>query len=231
MNQKTNLTPFFNQPKSILRVSIPSIVSLTRLVALPFLLFSFGNSQQFMAACLFLFMISTDLVDGFLARKLKVSSSWGAAFDSTVDFLAIGGLFLYFGLVGIYPLWVFGFIVFMFSQFIVTSFFSKVIYDPIGKYYGSLLFGAVGLTILSIALPVRIVITISIVTITAISFLSRMVFLSKKILKGDTKIAADLIEDHRLAEKEGTKTAPLVHGRSSRELCATIKYQNNQSLG
>ena len=44
-------------------------------------------------------------------------------------------------------MWILFAIVFSFGQFIVTNIYMKrTVYDPIGKYYGSLLFGGIGLT-------------------------------------------------------------------------------------
>jgi hypothetical protein len=54
-------------------------------------------------------------------------------------------MFLVFGSQGFVPSWVMILTVLFFAQFIVTSLYSNKIYDPIGKYFGSLLYGAIGL--------------------------------------------------------------------------------------
>jgi hypothetical protein len=54
-------------------------------------------------------------------------------------------MFLTFNSKGFVPGWVLVLITFVFAQFVITSVYSDNIYDPVGKYYGSLLYGAIGL--------------------------------------------------------------------------------------
>jgi phosphatidylglycerophosphate synthase len=134
--------------------------------------------------CLFVFCIGTDLVDGFVARKLGISSKSGAFFDSIADFLFIYGLFGAFIVRGFYPSWIFVLLVFVFEQFILTSLYSKrAIYDPIGKYLGSLLFGGIGLTLLFPEQLVYNIVTIGIVFSTVASMVSRLAYFLIKGLK------------------------------------------------
>lgn len=157
--------------------NVPYILTSLRLVALPFLLYYFFLDETIVVYTLFLFSIGTDLVDGFVARKLGVSSKKGAFFDAIADFIFIYGLFMAFIINGFYPAWIFILLVFVFEQFILTSLYSKQpVYDPIGKYLGSLLFGGAGLTLL---FPVQLMYNIVIVGIilsTSASILSRLAF-------------------------------------------------------
>lgn len=138
------------------------------------------SSQVILADFLFLLAISSDFVDGCLARKLKVSSKFGASLDACVDFLFIGGVFLYFTISGIYPAWVLGIITAMFVQFLVTSKFTKVNFDPVGKYYGSLLYGAIGLTLLFPWQTARDIITVAFLGVTIASLSSRLIYYVKE---------------------------------------------------
>lgn len=96
---------------------------------------------------LFLLVIASDLLDGYIARRLGASSNLGAYFDVTADFLVIMTTFVAFTVIGIYPFWLLAIITFMFAQFIVTSKSGRPIYDPIGRHYGTFLFAAIGLTL------------------------------------------------------------------------------------
>lgn len=119
---------------------------------------------------------ATDLVDGYVARKLKVNSELGAFVDATTDFILILGTFMFFAAEGFYPFWIPVLIVFMFAQFAFSSLYSKRLYDPVGKYYGSMLYAAVFVTL---AFPTHITCLILVVTITgctAISVLSRIAY-------------------------------------------------------
>jgi phosphatidylglycerophosphate synthase len=127
-----------------------------------------------------LLAISSDLADGYLARKLRVSSRFGANLDVGVDFLFVAGVFLYFTIRGVYPAWVLVVIVAVFVQFLVTSKLTGVVFDPVGKYYGSLLYGAIGLTMLSPERIVRDVITVAFVGVSAVSLFGRSIYFLKQ---------------------------------------------------
>jgi phosphatidylglycerophosphate synthase len=94
---------------------------------------------------LFLSLLCTDLLDGYLARKFALSTKFGTYFDVTTDFILIFCMFLTFNSKGFVPEWVLVLITFVFAQFVITSVYSDKIYDPVGKYYGSLLYVAIGL--------------------------------------------------------------------------------------
>ncbi len=159
---------------------IPYSLTSFRLASLPFLLYSLFNEMIIIVYFLFLFSIGTDFLDGFAARKLGVASKSGAFFDVIADFVFIYVMFMAFVLKGFYPVWVLLLLVFAFEQFILTSIASMKIYDPIGKYYGSLLFGAVGLTLLFSGQVFFDIITFCLVIITSMTLASRLLYFSKR---------------------------------------------------
>jgi phosphatidylglycerophosphate synthase len=129
------------------------------------------------AASLFLGLLVTDLLDGYLARRLGLSSRLGAYFDATTDFVLIIGMPLVFGSEGFLPIWVLAIIVLYFVQFVVTSFYWGRIYDPAGKYYGTLLYGAIGLRFLVSGQLFAEVVAAAIIGFTMISFSARLSYL------------------------------------------------------
>ena len=139
---------------------VPSGISSLRLAALPLFLYFFSTGGTFL--CLLVFGLSqiTDLIDGYAARKLKVASRAGAYFDATMDFVVITGVFAAFIASGYYPAWILGLIAASFAQFIVSSLFAKKLYDPAGKYIGSVLYIAIGLTLLSPTPPVFLLVQV-----------------------------------------------------------------------
>jgi phosphatidylglycerophosphate synthase len=159
---------------------LPTAVTFLRLLSLPFLVSLIIIGQIFFADLLFILAISSDLADGYLARKMRFSSQFGANLDVTVDAFFTGGLFLYFVLSGIYPSWVLLLIFAMYAQYILTSELLKITFDPIGKYYGSLLYGAIGLTMLFKGQLAQNIILYSLMTVSIFTLLSRLVYLSKK---------------------------------------------------
>jgi len=174
----------YSKTGSNLRFSIPNAITLLRLFALPHLSWSFNHGLTFAIYVLFLFSIGSDLADGCISRKIGANSKFGANLDIAVDFLFINGMYLTFILKGIYPVWILFLIIFMFSQFILTNLYSKkTIYDPIGKYYGSLLFGGIGLTLLFEAQIMYNIVTIGIIVSTIATILSRLTHFCKNKVK------------------------------------------------
>jgi phosphatidylglycerophosphate synthase len=151
-----------------------------RLGLVPLLAFLVGNGMLFYGAALFLFLLFTDFLDGYLARKHGASSKFGTYFDATADFTLIFALFLSFGSVGFYAEWVLILVAAVFAGFVLTSRTSNKIYDPVGKYYGSLLFGAIGLRFIFSGQLFYSVVTVGIVAFSAASIMSRATFLLKK---------------------------------------------------
>jgi len=159
---------------------VPSTVTAVRLGFVPLLVFLVVNGMLFCGAVLFLFLLFTDFLDGYLARKLGVSSKFGTYFDVTADFILVFSMFLVFGSVGFCADWVLIVIAAVFTVFMFTSRFSSNIYDPVGKYYGSLLYGAIGLRFILSGPIFYSVVTLGIVAFSAASILSRTAFLLKK---------------------------------------------------
>jgi len=163
------------------RLFIPNALTLLRLFVLPLLIWSFNQGIAFAVYALFLFSVGSDFADGYISRKLGANSKFGASLDSAVGFLFIGGMYLTFVVGGIYSAGILLLIVVMYVQFIVTNRLSrKTIFDPVGKYYGSLLFGGIGLTLL---FPMQIVcniVTIGIIVSTVSALLSRLSYFYKK---------------------------------------------------
>lgn len=86
--------------------TLPNLLSLSRLVALPVFLWALSTpGGTGLAAGLLVYAIVSDLADGFLARKLGWQSEWGRILDPLADKIVSGVclLFCYFerGL----PLW------------------------------------------------------------------------------------------------------------------------------
>jgi phosphatidylglycerophosphate synthase len=163
--------------RNLLRSSIAWAITALRLVILPFQVHVFSVGNTLLTYLLFLFAISTDLIDGYVARRLNTQSTYGVYFDAIVDFIFISGMFWVFIDHGFYPAWILVLIGIVFLQFLLTCVFLKQLFDPIGKYYGSLLFGAVGLTLLFSGYQFYDLIIVCIVIITALSLTSRFVYL------------------------------------------------------
>jgi len=152
---------------------IPSGISSLRIAALPLFLYFFGTGNSLLCIVVFGLSQITDLIDGYVARKLKVASKLGAYFDAVTDFVLISGIFVAFTLSNYYPAWILLLIAASFGQFIITSLYSKKLYDPLGKYIGSVLYIAIGLTLLWPATPIFMLVEIGFSVFALISFATR----------------------------------------------------------
>ena len=149
LNSKSEKKIFSSSAKLWIKQNIPNAITLLRLIAIPHLIYSFNYLSMFVTFSIFLSAIISDLVDGYVARKISSTSKIGAYLDVIVDFIFITGMYFFFSVKGIYSPWLLLVIVFVFAQFIISNILLKqTIYDPIGKYFGSILFGSIGVTIL-----------------------------------------------------------------------------------
>ena len=154
-------------------------ITAIRIILAPIFLFTILNNFFMYSIVIFLLAGTSDIIDGFIARRYGLNSSKGAYFDISSDFIFILAGFSGFVINGMYPSWVLIIIVIMFLQFLVTSKSKIPVYDPIGKYYGSFLYLTIfiGLTITN---PLfYFLLTILIVIFTLISIMSRLFFMKK----------------------------------------------------
>lgn len=159
--------------KDRVKVWIPSVFTAFRVILAPILFFTVINDLFLYSIGIFIFAMVTDVFDGYLARKWDVTSSKGAYFDTTSDFIFVVAGFSAFIVNGTYPFWILIIIVFMFLQFIVTSKSKVPIYDPVGKYYGAFLFLALFIGLIINNQIINLVLTILIIIFTIISITSR----------------------------------------------------------
>lgn len=175
-------------PKSL----IPCGISALRIAALPLFIYFNSVDVSFLCFLVFGFAALTDLFDGYAARKLEVSSKTGAYFDAFTDFVLVIGIFSTFALNGFYPVWLLLLIACSFAQFVVTGYFGKRLYDPIGKYIGSVLYIGITLTLLSPVGLTFLIVQVGVVMFTAVSFITRMLSLvgltQKSLIAIQTKI-------------------------------------------
>ena len=84
---------------------IPNILTIFRLVMLPFILMELAAGRRHTGLPLLIVSGSTDAIDGYLARKFHWESKLGAILDPIADKLLLVGLFLAFAWEGSVPKW------------------------------------------------------------------------------------------------------------------------------
>lgn len=84
---------------SLKKLNIADWFSFYRMVAAPFLLVMIWLEERWVFTWFLLFSFMSDAIDGFLARKLKISSERGSQLDSLGDQITL--------VIGVIGLWVF----------------------------------------------------------------------------------------------------------------------------
>ena len=127
--------------------AIPLIVSSLRIGVLPIIIFFYATGDVDLSLAVFAFAAVTDLMDGYLARKMGVTSKFGAYYDGATDFVLVTGIYAFLISKAIYPIWLLLLITASFGQFLVSSLYTRKLYDPIGRYTGSALYLGIVLTL------------------------------------------------------------------------------------
>jgi CDP-diacylglycerol--glycerol-3-phosphate 3-phosphatidyltransferase len=84
---------------------IPNILSLVRLLLIPIVVFLVVRGQNTAALLLILFAMVTDILDGYLARKLNQVSELGKIIDPLGDKLGTAALVVTLALYRDFPVW------------------------------------------------------------------------------------------------------------------------------
>ena len=72
-----------------MKKQIPNMLSVIRLLCIPFFVVLFLNGHRHLAAGIFCFASATDVLDGYLARKLNQITEFGKLFDPLADKLMV----------------------------------------------------------------------------------------------------------------------------------------------
>jgi CDP-diacylglycerol--glycerol-3-phosphate 3-phosphatidyltransferase len=98
------------------KLGLPNLLTLFRLTSLPImtLVFLLARTHPSLSLPLVLFIsvaFLTDLLDGFLARALKMGTQLGKLLDSSTDYIILLSLTLVLGLSGVLPTYLLVFII------------------------------------------------------------------------------------------------------------------------
>ncbi len=89
-------------------ITIPNLLSLSRLFLLPLVLFFLFRRQALVAVALMLVSWSTDALDGYLARRLNQVSDTGRVLDHLVDKVWVGSVLISLAFLSGLPLYLAG---------------------------------------------------------------------------------------------------------------------------
>jgi cardiolipin synthase len=93
-------------PASSAVVTVPNILSASRIAAIPLFCWLAANERtRLWGILLFAVVVSTDWVDGYVARRTGQVTELGRILDPVADRLAIAAGLLTFAIIGIFPFW------------------------------------------------------------------------------------------------------------------------------
>ena len=150
-----------------------------RLVLIPLILSAFLSGDRGAAFGLFLLAGLTDVLDGAVARHLGASTRVGAVLDAAAD---VGLLLSILWLVAIttpLPIWVPVLPSVQAAWFAFTGTRQGPFYDPIGKYYGAVLYVLVGVVLLDQQHAGSGVVSVAVLLLTLAAGASRFVALRR----------------------------------------------------
>ncbi len=93
-------------PASSAVVTVPNILSFARIATIPLFCWLAANERtRLWGILLFAVVVSTDWVDGYVARRTGQVTELGRILDPVADRLAIAAGLLTFAIAGIFPFW------------------------------------------------------------------------------------------------------------------------------
>jgi cardiolipin synthase len=87
-------------------VSIPNIITLGRILLVPFIVWAIASNQMEIAFAIFVVAGVSDAVDGFLAKRFDMASELGALLDPLADKALLVSIYVALGIWGAVPRWI-----------------------------------------------------------------------------------------------------------------------------
>ncbi|MBR9681564.1 MAG: CDP-alcohol phosphatidyltransferase family protein [Candidatus Altiarchaeota archaeon] len=121
---------------------LPNFFTLVRLALIPVFVHFFLGGQIKLATWILASAYLTDMVDGFLARKLNVTSVLGANLDTGVDFVLNAAVIFMLTYAGMYPLWLLLVLTGCAFALNITEDRGRLPTNPIWKPFGATVYAA-----------------------------------------------------------------------------------------
>jgi cardiolipin synthase len=87
-------------------VNIPNIITLGRILLVPFIVWAIASNQMEIAFAIFIVAGVSDAVDGFLAKRFNMTSELGALLDPVADKALLVSIYVALGIWGAVPRWI-----------------------------------------------------------------------------------------------------------------------------
>jgi cardiolipin synthase len=87
-------------------VNLPNLITTGRIVLVPIVVWAITVGRIQLAFWLFVAAGISDAIDGFLAKRLKETSEFGAYLDPLADKALLMSIYVTLGIAGLLPLWI-----------------------------------------------------------------------------------------------------------------------------
>jgi cardiolipin synthase len=87
-------------------LSIPNLITLGRILLVPFVVWAIASGRLQLAFLLFLGAAISDGVDGFLAKRFGMKTELGAYLDPLADKILIVSIYVTLGITHVIPVWI-----------------------------------------------------------------------------------------------------------------------------
>ena len=87
-------------------MSIPNIITLARILLVPFIVWAIASGQMEVAFGVFVVAGVSDTIDGFLAKRFNMASELGALLDPLADKALLVSIYVALGIWGAFPRWI-----------------------------------------------------------------------------------------------------------------------------
>ena len=87
-------------------MSIPNIITLARILLVPFIVWAIASNQMEIAFAIFIVAGVSDAIDGFLAKRFNMASELGALLDPLADKALLVSIYVALGIWGAVPRWI-----------------------------------------------------------------------------------------------------------------------------
>ncbi|MFP6712540.1 MAG: CDP-alcohol phosphatidyltransferase family protein [Rhodospirillales bacterium] len=115
--------------KEDIRINIPNLISLARLLCVPLTVWLILNNQVLYAFWVFVFAGISDALDGFIAKRFKLQTELGAYLDPIADKALLVSIFVTLGQVGYLDSWLVLLVVFRDGLVLCGAILYHVIYQ------------------------------------------------------------------------------------------------------
>ena len=115
--------------KDGIRINIPNLISLLRLLCVPLTVWLIINNQVFTAFWVFVFASISDALDGFIAKRFNLQTELGAYLDPIADKALLVSVFITLGQAGYLSSWLVLLVVFRDSLILVGAFLYHLIHQ------------------------------------------------------------------------------------------------------